>query len=61
MLWYIHQLIYWYLHSVEKKEQELKKNMKTVLGDRQKIEGAIAELDMHKRQALESTWQKVNG
>ena len=33
----------------------------TVMKDKEKIEDNIAELDRYKREALESTWKKVDG
>ena len=48
------------MHSVEKKEADLKKNMATVEKDKQKIEETIEELDRYKRDALQKTWEKVN-
>jgi structural maintenance of chromosome 2 len=47
--------------SVEKKEVTLKKMLATVLKDKEKIEETIEELDRYKRDALQTTWQKVNG
>ena len=47
--------------SVEKREASLKKMMATVLKDKEKIEETIAELDRYKRDALQKTWEKVNG
>ncbi len=47
-------------NSVEKKEQELKKNMATVLKDKGMIQDTILELDRYKRDALKQTWEKVN-
>ena len=47
--------------SVEKREAELKKNMATVEKDKEKIEETIEELDRYKRDALQKTWEKVNG
>jgi len=35
--------------------------MATVTKDKRKIEGTIAELDRYKRDALKTTWTKVNG
>lgn len=35
--------------------------MATVLKDKGKIEGTITELDRYKRDALRTTWEKVNG
>ncbi|KAG9312704.1 condensin complex subunit SMC2 [Chiua virens] len=49
------------IETVEKKETELKKMMATVLKDKQKIEETIAELDRYKRDALQKTWEKVDG
>ena len=46
---------------MEKKETEIKKMMATVLKDKQKIEDTIAELDRYKRDALQKTWEKVDG
>ena len=46
---------------MEKKENEIKKMMATVLKDKQKIEDTIAELDRYKRDALQKTWEKVDG
>ena len=51
----------WILDSVEKKEQALKKMLATVLKDKEKIEQTIEELDRYKRDALQKTWEKVNG
>jgi structural maintenance of chromosome 2 len=33
----------------------------TVLKDKEKIEQTIEELDRYKRDALTTTWEKVNG
>ncbi|KAJ7178719.1 condensin complex subunit SMC2 [Mycena crocata] len=49
------------IDNVEKRESGLKKNLETVMGDKDKIEDTIAELDRYKREALESTWKKVDG
>lgn len=46
---------------MEKKEASLKKMLSTVLKDKVKIEDTIAELDRYKRDALQKTWEKVNG
>ena len=46
--------------SVEKKEQALKKMMATVLKDKAMIQDTIVELDRYKRDALKTTWTKVN-
>ena len=48
------------IHSVEKKEADLKKNMATVEKDKEKIEETIEELDRYKRDALQKTWETVN-
>lgn len=39
----------------------MKKMMGTVLKDKQKIEATIEQLDQYKRDALQKTWEKVNG
>ncbi|KAJ7638237.1 condensin complex subunit SMC2 [Roridomyces roridus] len=49
------------IDNVEKRETSLKKMLSTVLKDKEKIEETIAELDRYKREALESTWKKVDG
>ncbi|MCO5549019.1 hypothetical protein L7F22_002485 [Adiantum nelumboides] len=49
------------IDSVEKKESELKTMMSTVLKDKGKIEDTIEELDRYKKDALQTTWEKVNG
>lgn len=46
---------------MEKKEIALKKMLSTVLKDKEKIEETIEELDRYKRDALQKTWEKVNG
>ncbi|KAF8337439.1 condensin complex subunit SMC2 [Cantharellus anzutake] len=48
------------IETVEKKEAELLKMLSTVLKDKEKIEDTIAELERHKRDALQKTWNKVN-
>jgi structural maintenance of chromosome 2 len=48
------------IDSVEKKENELKTMMNTVLKDKSKIEETIEELDRYKKDALQTTWEKVN-
>ena len=35
--------------------------MSTVLKDKEKIEETIAQLDQYKKDALQKTWEKVNG
>ena len=47
--------------SVEKREASPKKMLGTVLKDKEKIEQTIEELDRYKRDALKTTWEKVNG
>ncbi|KAF8207243.1 condensin complex subunit SMC2 [Mycena galopus ATCC 62051] len=49
------------IDNVEKREASLKKMLATVMKDKEKIEETIAELDRYKREALESTWKKVDG
>ncbi|KAF5347709.1 hypothetical protein D9756_010324 [Leucocoprinus leucothites] len=49
------------IDSLEKREAALKKNLATVLKDKDKIEATIENLDQHKREALQKTWEKVNG
>ncbi|KAJ7183094.1 condensin complex subunit SMC2 [Mycena filopes] len=49
------------IDNVEKREAALKKMLATVMKDKEKIEDTIAELDRYKREALESTWKKVDG
>lgn len=46
---------------MEKKEAALKKMLTTVNKDKVKIEDTIEELDRYKRDALQTTWEKVNG
>lgn len=45
---------------MEKKEQALRKMMATVLKDKAMIQDTIVELDRYKRDALKTTWSKVN-
>lgn len=47
--------------SLEKREGGLQKMLSTVLKDKGKIEATIENLDKHKREALQKTWEKVNG
>jgi structural maintenance of chromosome 2 len=47
--------------SVEKREDELQKMLSTVMKDKEKIEETIEELDRYKRDALQKTWEKVDG
>ena len=47
--------------SVEKREAALKKMMSTVLKDKEKIEETIAQLDQYKKDALQKTWEEING
>lgn len=49
------------IDSVEKKEASLKNMMRTVIRDKRKIEETILELDRYKKEALQKTWEKVNG
>jgi structural maintenance of chromosome 2 len=49
------------IDSVEKKEASLKNMMKTVVRDKRKIEETIVSLDDYKKDALQKTWEKVNG
>jgi structural maintenance of chromosome 2 len=46
---------------VEAKETDLSKMLGTVMKDKKKIEDTIEELDRYKRDALKTTWEKVNG
>lgn len=48
------------IFSVEKREDDLIRNLTTVNKDKEKIEETIKELDTYKRTALEKTWEKVN-
>ncbi|UZJ57028.1 hypothetical protein CBS101457_006348 [Exobasidium rhododendri] len=48
------------IDSVEKKENDVKTMMNTVLKDKGKIVDTIEELDRYKKAALETTWEKVN-
>ncbi|PWN52575.1 putative SMC2-chromosome segregation protein [Violaceomyces palustris] len=48
------------IDSVEKKETGLKQMLSTVLKDKSKIEETIDELDRYKKDALQTTWEKVN-
>ncbi|KAG6919710.1 hypothetical protein DXG01_002656 [Tephrocybe rancida] len=49
------------IDSVEKRETDLQKMLSTVMKDKEKIEETIAELDRYKRDALQKTWEKVDG
>jgi structural maintenance of chromosome 2 len=49
------------IDNVEKKEAALKNMMKTVIRDKKKIEETILQLDEYKKDALQKTWEKVNG
>jgi structural maintenance of chromosome 2 len=49
------------IDSVEKKEVSLKNMMRTVIKDKKKIEETIENLDKYKKEALQKTWEKVNG
>lgn len=46
--------------SVEKKEKDLKTMYQQVLKDKTKIEETVAKLDEYKKEALQTTWEKVN-
>ncbi|KAF8308761.1 condensin complex subunit SMC2 [Clavulina sp. PMI_390] len=48
------------IETVEKKEADLLKMLSTVVGDKEKIEETIEELERHKRKALQTTWEKVD-
>ncbi|KAG4099856.1 RecF/RecN/SMC protein, partial [Neocallimastix lanati (nom. inval.)] len=48
------------IDRVEKKEASLKQMFSTVKRDKSKIEETIKSLDGYKRDALETTWEKVN-
>jgi len=49
------------IDNVEKKEASLKNMMRTVIRDKKKIEETIEQLDEYKKDALQKTWEKVNG
>lgn len=49
------------IENVEKREDDLKRMLTTVMKDKEKIEETIEELDRYKRDALQKTWEKVNG
>jgi hypothetical protein len=49
------------LEKDEKQEASAKSMLGQVLKDKEKIEETIKELDRCKREALEKTWEKVNG
>ncbi|CAG8737531.1 1526_t:CDS:10, partial [Cetraspora pellucida] len=49
------------IDSVEKKEASLNQMLATVLKDKKKIEDTIVSLDDYKKDALQRTWEKVNG
>lgn len=48
------------LGSVEKKEKDLMTMYRQVLKDKSKIEETVAKLDEYKKDALQTTWEKVN-
>ncbi|ORY74060.1 P-loop containing nucleoside triphosphate hydrolase protein [Leucosporidium creatinivorum] len=48
------------IDSVEKKEKDLKTMYQQVLKDKTKIEETVAKLDEYKKEALQTTWEKVN-
>ncbi|KAF8059920.1 condensin complex subunit SMC2 [Lyophyllum atratum] len=49
------------IDNVEKRELDLQKMLATVQKDKEKIEETIDELDRYKRDALQKTWEKVDG
>ncbi|KAH9850422.1 condensin complex subunit SMC2 [Lenzites betulinus] len=49
------------IDGVEKQDADLKKMLAQVLKDKAKIEQGIDQLDQYKRDAVETTWTKVNG
>ncbi|EAU83424.2 nuclear condensin complex protein [Coprinopsis cinerea okayama7 len=49
------------LAGVESREKDILAKLDTVMKDKGKIEETIAELDRYKRDALQKTWDKVNG
>lgn len=49
------------IDRMEKKEKSLKQMLDTVKRDKMKIEDTIESLDQYKREALQKTWEKVNG
>ena len=49
------------LEKDEKQETSAKSMLAQVVKDKEKIEETIKELDRSKREALEKTWEKVNG
>ncbi|KAF5375839.1 hypothetical protein D9615_008170 [Tricholomella constricta] len=49
------------IDNVEKRELDLQKMLSTVMKDKEKIEETIEELDRYKRDALQTTWEKVDG
>ncbi|EIW52907.1 condensin complex subunit SMC2 [Trametes versicolor FP-101664 SS1] len=49
------------IDGVEKQEGDLKKMITQVLKDKTKMVAGIDQLDQFKREAVETTWQKVNG
>ncbi|GLB42839.1 putative condensin complex subunit SMC2 [Lyophyllum shimeji] len=49
------------IDNVEKRELDLQKMLSTVMKDKEKIEETIEELDRYKRDALQKTWEKVDG
>ncbi|KAH9957624.1 RecF/RecN/SMC N terminal domain-containing protein [Russula dissimulans] len=49
------------IDTVKKREASLNKLLGTVLKDKEKIEQTIEELNRYKRDALKTTWEKVNG
>ncbi len=47
--------------SVEKNEIQLRKMIEQVTNDKRRMLETIDNLDHHKREAVETTWTKVNG
>lgn len=48
------------IDTMEKKEEELKKMIRTLEKDKSKIETTIVQLDEYKKKKLEETWVKVS-
>ena len=49
------------IDATEKQEIETKRKLQTVLKDRGKMVETIETLDQHKRDTVETVWNKVNG
>lgn len=54
-------IIYRCRFSVVTREESLKKMLNQVQKDKKKIEETVDELDRYKRDALQKTWEKVDG